>query len=58
MTATPRKLIGSYSARQQSTVLRQLTRERGAGWAKDLTRADYTAVVLAALAARYDEAGR
>jgi hypothetical protein len=46
-------IIGRYTAREQSVVLKALRRERGDGWAKEMSRSEYNAIVCAALAERY-----
>lgn len=42
-----------YSARQQVAAMRQLTSERGEGWARDLPRVEFLAALEATLIARF-----
>lgn len=48
-------MIGKYTARQQLQAMRDLSRERGDSWATGMTRAEYNAICLAALVARYGQ---
>lgn len=48
-------IIGRYTGKQQVAVLRALRAERGEGWGLALTRAEYKAILGAALVERYGE---
>lgn len=55
MDDTNRPMAARYTSSQLVAAMRQLTRERGSGWARDLSRAEYLAAIESALVARYGE---